>query len=68
MVEKNGEREFFILDECLGVPSTARAHRDYWDCGVDEVLGSVANLTGPLAASQSAEMTQEEKDGGPLRP
>jgi hypothetical protein len=52
----------------LGVPTAASADGGDAGSGVDELLISIANLTGPLAARESAEVAQEEQHLGLVYP
>ena len=68
LIEQHGERELLILDESLGVSLATGPDGNHRHAGVDEGVLFVANLTGSLAAGQSAEVAQEEEDRGPLGP
>jgi hypothetical protein len=67
-VEKYREGHLFILDECHGVPSAPGA--DCRDAGAGrlEISVIVPDLTGPLAAGQSAEVAEEQQDMRVARP
>ena len=68
LIQQDGERDSLVLDEGLGVPlATGADRRDTCTRGQD-LFVSVADLTGPLAARQSAEVAEEEDDLGLFGP
>ena len=68
LIQQNGKRHPLILDECLGITLPARADGGDLDTCCDEVVVSVADLTGPLAAGQSAKVAEKEDHMGALLP
>ena len=62
LVEEYGERHGFILDERHGVSSVSRADGGHTGAGCDEFLVSISDLTGPLAAGESAEMSEKQEN------
>jgi hypothetical protein len=68
LVEKDGERNPLNFDEGLGVALAARPDGRHPHPGLDELVVSIADLTGPLAAGDSAKVAQEEDHFGPRRP
>ncbi len=68
LVEEDGEWNTLVLDERRGVSLPAGPDGgDEGTCGED-LLVSIADLTGPLTAGQSAEVAQEQQDVGLLEP
>jgi hypothetical protein len=67
-VEKDREWHLFILDEGLGVPLAAGADGDDPGSGYQNLFVSVADLTGPLAACDSAEMAKKQDQVGLVSP
>lgn len=68
LIEQNRKRHLLVFDEGCGVALSARADGgDVCTRGEDLVV-SIADLTGPLAAGQSAKMPQEEQHVGLLCP
>jgi len=62
LVEEDGEGHVLVLDEGLGVALAARADGGDGCTGGEDLVISIADLTGPLAAGQSAEMSEEQQD------
>ncbi len=61
-VQQHVEGHLFVLDERLGVAFAAGADGDHARPLCDDLVVSVADLTGPLTASQSAEMPEKQQD------
>jgi hypothetical protein len=57
-----------VLDEGLGVVLAAGADRSDLSPGGEDILVSIANLTGPLTAGQSSKVAQEKQDLRLLHP
>ena len=66
LVEEDRKRELLVLDERLC--EMASAGTDCGDGGIGEVVSTFADLTGPLPARQSAEVTQKQQRMGTLLP
>ena len=62
LVEQDVERDVLVLDERLGVasPPCAESRNPCARCG--DLFISIADLTGPLAAGQSAEVSEKQED------
>lgn len=67
-VEKNAERNRFVLDECGRVAPTAGPDGGDVRTGLHQLPVSVTDLTGPFTTRQSSEVPQEEKDVGRVSP
>ncbi len=67
-VEEHGERHSLVLDERSSVSTSTGA--DGGDAGSrgNDLFVSIADLTGPLAARQSAKVPQKENDLGSVGP
>jgi len=61
-VEQHGERHGLILDERLGVPLAPGPDRGDAYAGREELIVTLTDLTGPLPACQSPEMSEEKED------
>ena len=68
LIEKDIEWHGLILHERLRILAVAGADRRHADTGRDELVVSIADLTGPLAAGQSAEVSKEEDHMRVLHP
>lgn len=68
LIQQDGKRNVLVLDEGLGVAFAACADGGDAGSGGEDLVVSVADLTGPLAAGQSAEVAKEENDLGLLGP
>jgi len=67
-VEQNRERDPLIFNEGLGVAPATGTDGGHARPGGEDLFVSVADLTGPLATGQSAEMAEEQDHlrlGGP---
>ena len=60
LVEQHRERDGLVLDERLGVPASTRTDGSDRSSGGEDLLVPIADLTGPLATRQSAEVAKEE--------
>ena len=60
-VEQHGERHGFILDERLCVPLAPGSDGGDTNAGRQELIVPLTDLTGPLPAGQSPEMSEEEE-------
>jgi hypothetical protein len=67
-VEQHGEGHVLVFDEGDGVPPPSGADGGHPGPGSGDLVVSIADLTGPLAAGESAEVTQEEEGVGLLGP
>ena len=67
-IEEDFEGNRLVLDERHGVAATTRSDGRHVGTGVENLLVSLADLTGPFPASESAEVTEEEDDPGVLLP
>jgi hypothetical protein len=68
LVQEHLEWHRLVLDERLGVSLATRSDRRHTCAGVEDVLISLADLTGPLSTSQSAEVTEKQDDTWALGP
>lgn len=68
LVEEHRERHFFVIDERLRIPFSPGSDRGDAGAGFDELVVSLADLTGPLPTGESAEMSQEQQDVRGLLP
>ena len=68
LIQQHRKRELLVLDEGPGVAFPPGTYCGHDQIGIDEVLLPVADLTGPLATGQSAEVTQEQQHGRSLLP
>ena len=59
-IEKHFEGNRLVLDEGFGVATTASPDSRHVGAGVENLLISLADLTGPFPAGESTEVTQEE--------
>jgi len=57
-----------VFDEGLGVSPAPRSDCRDPDPGCNEIVVSIADLTGPLATRQSAEVTEKQNDFRSFRP
>jgi hypothetical protein len=60
LVEKDGERNLLVLDESLRISPTSGADGRYFRPGGEDLSVPVSDLTGPLTACQSAEVSKEQ--------
>lgn len=67
-VEEHLKGNRLVFDESLGVPLAAGSYRSDVGTRIEDFLISVADLTGPFTAGQSAEMAKEEDDPHLLGP
>ncbi|HSR44354.1 MAG TPA: hypothetical protein VLT15_03870 [Acidimicrobiia bacterium] len=67
-VEQDTERNLFVFDESLGVAPTAGADGGDTRTGVENLVVSLTDLTGPLPTSQSAEVAEKQDHLGMLGP
>lgn len=68
LVQQNGERDGFVLDERFGVAFPAGPDGRDLGTGLENLLVPVADLTGPLATGQSAKVTEKENHLRSVRP
>lgn len=62
LVEEDRKGHALVFDEGLGVPLPPRADGRDLGTGRKDLVISIADLTGPLAAGQSAEVAKEQQD------
>jgi hypothetical protein len=67
-VEEHHEGHPFLFDERRGVAPTSGADRRHAASGGEDLVVTIADLTDPLAAGQSAEVAEEQEHMGLLRP
>ncbi len=68
LVEEDGEWNVLFLDEGLRIPAASGAYGGHLRPGGEYLFVSVADLTGPLTARQSTEMTKEQNHLGLIAP
>lgn len=68
LVEQDGERNALVIDECGGVALSSGTDRSEPCPDGENLVVSIADLTGPLATRQSAEVAQEQQNVRPVRP
>lgn len=68
LIEQHLEWNRLILYECLCIAATTGPYRRDVGPGSEDLLISLTDLTGPFAAGESAEMTEEEDDPGVCGP
>lgn len=67
-IEKHFERDRLVLDERLCIAASAGTDRGDVRTGVEDLLISLTDLTGPFTTGQSAEVAEKEDDPGISRP
>jgi hypothetical protein len=68
LIEEHRIRDLFILDERFGVLPAAGSDCGDRGTGGDDLVVSVADLTGPFTAGQSPEVSKEEQNLRLFRP
>ena len=56
LVEEDGEGNVLVFDERLRVPLPSRTDGSDADAGIEELVVSLTDLTGPFPARQSAKV------------
>ncbi len=64
LVEKDGKGNLLVFDERLCIALASGPDRGHTGPGGEEVVVSAADLTGPLAAGESAEVAEKEEHVG----
>jgi hypothetical protein len=68
LVEQHGKWHRLVLDEGLCVPFATRADSDDPCPGCQDLVVSLADLTGPFATGDSAKVAKKENQVGLVRP
>ena len=68
VVDQDGEGDALVFDEAARVPGVTGSDRDHFGARCLDLVVSVAQLRGVLAAVQSPEVSKEDQDDGTVAP